>query len=106
LKPRAEVAWADVAGKIEAAEAKERIKQDAKAARDREIEAGHAEAAAVTRTLQGRVDELENLLASTLDKDPYLSFEQLKEAMPVARFQPPRHLSAAAPEPELACPSP
>jgi hypothetical protein len=66
LESRAKVAWAGVAAKVEAAEAKERVRQDVKAAAKRELQAGNEEAAAVTRTLQARVAELENLLASTL----------------------------------------
>ena len=106
LETQAEVAWARAAGKVEATEAKERIRQDEKAARERETEAGHAEAAAVTRALQGRVAELENLLESTLDEDPYLPFAQLKEPMPAARFRPPSHLTAETPRPELRLPEP
>jgi len=106
LESRAEVAWAGVAAKVEAAEAKERVRQDAKAAAERELQAGNEEAAAVTRTLQARVAELENLLASTLDADPYLTFGQLKEPAPVARFRPPPALATAASPPQLILPEP
>jgi restriction system protein len=61
---------------------------------------GHAEAETVTRALQARLTELETLLASTLDEDPYLSFDQLKEPMVVAEFRPPPELAAAAPAPQ------
>jgi restriction system protein len=106
LEARAEVAWAGVAGKVEAAEAREKAKQDEKAARERETAVGYAEAAAVTRTLQGRVAELENLLAATLDEDPYLPFDHLKEPAPAVPFRPPPHLAAATPAPELHLPEP
>lgn len=106
LESRAEVAWAGVAAKVEAAEAKERVRQDAKTAVERELQAGNEEAAAVTRTLQARVAELENLLTSTLDADPYLTFGQLKEPAPVARFRPPPALATGASPPQLILPEP
>jgi hypothetical protein len=77
LESRAEAAWIRQNVRIEAAEAKERTKQEEKAAREREVAAGHAEADAVTRALQARLTELETLLASTLGEDPYLPFEGL-----------------------------
>ncbi len=42
LETRAEAAWANMTAKVEAAEAKEKIKQEARATREREVEAGHA----------------------------------------------------------------
>jgi restriction system protein len=99
LESRAEAAWIRQNVKIEAAETKEKARQEEKAAREREVVAGQAEA--VTRVLQARLTELETLLASTLGEDPYLPFERLKEPMPQARFQPPPQLAESAPAPEL-----
>ena len=101
LESQAAAAWARQNAKIAAAEAKEKAKQEDKAAREREVAAGHAEAEAITQALQARLTELETLLASTLGEDPYLPFEQLKEPMPEARFQPPPQLAEPAPAPEL-----
>jgi restriction system protein len=101
LESRAEAAWIRQNAKIEATEAKEKARQEEKAAREREIAAGHAEAEAVTRSLQARLTELETLLASTLGEDPYLPFESLKEPMSQARFQPPPQLAVTFPAPEL-----
>lgn len=101
LESQAAAAWARQNAKIAAAEAKEKAKQEDKAAREREVAAGHAEAEAITQALQARLTELETLLASTRGEDPYLPFEQLKEPMPEARFQPPPQLAEPAPAPEL-----
>lgn len=101
LESQAAAAWARQNAKIAAAEAKEKAKQEDKAAREREVAAGRAEAEAITLALQARLTELETLLASTLGQDPYLPFEQLKEPMPEARFQPPPQLAEPAPAPEL-----
>jgi restriction system protein len=100
LEAQAAAAWARQNTKIAAAEATEKARQGEKAAREREVTAGHAEAEAATRTLQARLTELETLLASTLGEDPYLPFDRLKEPMPQARFQPPPHLALPAPAPE------
>jgi restriction system protein len=101
LESQAAAAWARQNAKIAAAEAKEKAKQEDKAAREREVAAGHAEAEAITQALQARLTELKTLLASTRGQDPYLTFEQLKEPMPEARFQPPPQLAEPAPAPEL-----
>ena len=106
LEFQAASAWAKANAKIAADEAQDKAKREEKAAREREVAAGHAEAEAATRTLQARLTELETLLASTLGEDPYLPFDRLKEPMPQARFQPPRHLAAPTPAPELTLPQP
>jgi len=106
LESQAALAWAKQNARLEADDAKAKARQADKEAREREIAAGHAEAEAVTRTLQARLTELETLLASTLGEDPYLPFEQLKEPMPQARFQPPPDLTTPAPAPELSLPPP
>ena len=85
LQFQAEAAWAREGAKIASANARGRAKQDRQAAREREVAAGHAEAEAVTRALQARLTELGTLLASTLDEDPYVPFDQLKE--PLQDFQ-------------------
>jgi restriction system protein len=104
LEAKADIAWAGVAAKASAAEARERVKLDARAARQAEVDAGNEEAEAVTRTLQSRVAELETLLAVTLDQDPYLPFDRLKEPAPRYRFEPPVHLAEAKPAPRLNLP--
>jgi hypothetical protein len=101
LESQASIAWAKQNAKFEAAEAKAKVTQKEKEAREREIAAGHAEAEAVTGTLQARLTELATLLASTLSEDPYLPFERLKEPVPKDRFQPPSSLAVPAPAPEL-----
>jgi restriction system protein len=101
LESQAAAAWAKENARIAAVEAKEKAKQDEKAAREREVAAGHAEAEAITQALQARLTELGTLLASTLGEDPYLPFERLKEPTPQARFQPPPQLAEPAPAPEL-----
>ncbi len=45
--------------------------------------------------------EPENLLASTLDEDPHLPFDRLKESLPTARFEPPAELAEEVPAPRL-----
>lgn len=101
LEAQAAAAWARQNAKLEVVEARDKAREEEKAAREREAAAGHAEAEAATRTLQARLTELETLLASTLGEDPYLPFDRLKEPMPRAQFQPPPHLAAPAPAPEL-----
>jgi len=106
LEAQAAAAWAKQNANIAAAEARDKTRREEKASREREVAMGHAEAEAATRTLQARLTELETLLASTLGEDPYLPFDRLKEPMPRARFQPPPHLAAAAPAPQLVLPAP
>lgn len=101
LESQAAAAWTRQNAKIATAEAKEKVRKDEKAAKEREIAAGHAEATAITQSLQARLTELATLLASTLGEDPYLPFERLKEPMPLVRFQPPPELAEPAPAPEL-----
>lgn len=99
------------AQKLEQRAFKDRAKEAAKAktvadrekatqAREAEIAAGHAEAEAATRTLQARLTELETLLVSTLEEDPYLAFEQLKEPMLLPEFHPPPELAVPGRQPE------
>jgi hypothetical protein len=45
--------------------AREKARQEQRGTREREIAEGHAEAEAVTRTLQGHLTELRTLLTST-----------------------------------------
>jgi restriction system protein len=99
LQMQADAAWAKEEAKIASANARERAKQDRQAAREREVAAGHAEAEAVTRALQVRLTELETLLASTLDEDPYVAFDQLKEPLILPEFRPPERLAVVAPAP-------
>jgi restriction system protein len=72
--------------------------------REREVAAGHAEAEAITESLQARLTELETLLGSMLGEDLYLPFERLKEPVPQARSQPPPELAEPARAPELDAP--
>jgi len=71
LEARAQLAWAKENAKTAAANAREKARQEQREAREREIAEGHAEAEAVTRTLQGHLTELRTLLTGTLDEDPY-----------------------------------
>jgi len=68
LEARAQLAWAKENAKMAAAEAREKARQEQREARKREIAEGHAEAEAVTRTLQGHLTELRTLLTGTLDE--------------------------------------
>lgn len=106
LESQAAAAWARENARITAREASEKAKRDAKTAEEREVAAGHAEAEAISQSLQTRLTELETLLASTLGEDPYLPFERLKEPAPRARFQPPPELAEPVPAPELNSPAP
>lgn len=106
LESQAAAAWARENARITAREASEKARRDAKAAEEREVAAGHAEADAITQSLQARLIELETLLASMLSSDPYLPFEQLKEPVPQARFQPPLELAEPTRAPELDAPVP
>jgi hypothetical protein len=49
LESQAAAAWTRENARIAAAEAREKTKQDEKAAREREVAAGHAEAEAITQ---------------------------------------------------------
>jgi restriction system protein len=106
LESQAAAAWARENAKITAMEAREKAKRDEKAAEQREVAAGHAEAEAITQSLQARLTELETLLASMLGEDPYLPFERLKEPASQSRFQPLPELAEPVSAPELAAPVP
>jgi restriction system protein len=99
LELQATLARAKADAKTSAAAARETLRQDKQTARENELAAGRAEAETVTRTLQARLDELENLLRSTLEEDPYLSFEQLKQPLDPLAFDPPADLVATEPPP-------
>jgi hypothetical protein len=111
LKSQAAAAWARENARITAREAGEKAERDAKTAEEREVAAGHAEAEAITQSLQARLTELETLLASMLSSDPYLPFDRLKEPAPQARFQSPPELAEPTrpprrsgwPAPEATC---
>ena len=75
------MAWARENAKTAAANAREKARQQQREAKDQEIAVGHAEAEAVTRTLQGRLTELDTLLAGTLHEDPYLPFVYFNAAL-------------------------
>jgi restriction system protein len=96
---RAAAARVKERAKETAARKREKEKADRQAAREREIAAGQAEAEAITRVQQTRVTELETLLLSTLDKDPYIDFERLKEPMAGMEFRPPEDLAKSSPVP-------
>jgi restriction system protein len=99
LEQQAFKARAKEAAKAKAVAEQERAKQDRLAAREAETAAGHAEAEAVTRTLQARLTELETLLVSTLEEDPYIAFEQLKEPLLLPEFHPLPELAMPGPRP-------
>ena len=90
LQQQASRAWANEAAKTAAAANRERDQRDRQAERDADIAAGHAEAEAVTRALQARLTELETLLVTALEENPYISFDQFKEPLDVPEFRPPR----------------
>ena len=79
LQMQATTAWAKEDAKAATRDRRERVRLEERAKREQEVAAGQAEAEAVTRALQARLTELETLLASTLEEDPYVPFEQLKE---------------------------
>ena len=106
LESQAAAAWARENARITAMEARNKARRDEKAAEEREVAAGHAEAEAITQSLQARLTELETLLASMLGEDPYLPFARLKEPAPQARFQPPPELAEPTRAPELDAPLP
>jgi restriction system protein len=106
LESQAAAAWARENTRITAREASDKARRDKQAAEERGVAAGHAEAEAITQSLQARLTELETLLASMLDEDPHLPFERLKEPAPQARFQPPPELTEPTRAPELAAPLP
>jgi restriction system protein len=54
---------------------------------------------APSRSVAGVLTELETLLASTLDEDPYVAFDQLKEPLILPEFRPPERLAVVAPAP-------
>lgn len=100
LQQQADRAWAREAAKVVRAESQGRARQERQAARDAEIAAGHAEAEAVTRALQGRLTELETLLVTALEENPYIAFEQFKEPLDLAEFRPPPELAVPGHRPE------
>lgn len=102
LAARAELAWAKEDAKTAAAKARELASQVQREARDREIADGHTEAEMVTRTLQGHLTELRILLTSTLDEDPYLSWDRFKEPLFVAKFKSPQQLATELSPPTVA----
>jgi exonuclease V gamma subunit len=73
LEARAQLAWAKENAKTAAADARDKARQKQREAREQEIAQGHAEAEAVTRTLQSHLTELRTLLTGTLDEDPFLT---------------------------------
>jgi restriction system protein len=95
LQRQAAIAWAKEDARNAAITAREKTRAD----REREIAEGHAEAEAVTRAFRARLTELDTLLASTLEEDPCLSFDQLREPSPVPDFQAPAELATAQPAP-------
>jgi restriction system protein len=100
LEARAQLAWAKEDAKTAAANAREKARQDQREAREQEIAEGHAEAEAVTRTLQGHLTELRTLLTGTLDEDPYLPWDRFKVPLLVAGFKPPQELAMELPAPQ------
>ena len=82
-----------------AVNAREKARQEQREAREREIAEGHAEAEAVTRTLQGHLTELRTLLMGTLNVDPYLPWNRFKVPMMAAEFKSPQRLAMELPPP-------
>ncbi|MGH3225088.1 MAG: hypothetical protein ACRDPY_41475, partial [Streptosporangiaceae bacterium] len=94
-----QLAWAKEDAKTATGHAREKTRQELREAREREAGEGHAEAEAVTRTLQGHLTELRTLLTGTLDEDPHLPWDRFKEPIFVAEFKPPPQLAAELPPP-------
>ena len=101
LEARAQLAWAKENAKTAAANAREKARQEQREVREQEIAAGHAEAEAVTRTLQANLTELRTLLTGTLDEDPYLPWDRFKEPLLLTKFKPPRELTTELPAPQV-----
>lgn len=101
LEARAQLAWAKENAKASAANAREKARQEQREARELEIAAGHAEAGAVTRTLQGNLTGLRTLLTGTLDEDPYLLWERFKEPLLLNEFKPSQELVVEPPAPQV-----
>ena len=91
LQMQATTAWAKEDAKAATRDRRERVRLEERAKREQEVAAGQAEAEAVTRALRARLTELETLLASTLEEDPYVAFEQLKNARRCRASRRPRN---------------
>jgi restriction system protein len=102
LEAKAQQAWAKEDFKVAAAEARDRARRERQEAREAEIAAGHAEAEAVTRTLQSHLTELRTLLSGALREDPYLSWDRFKVPVLTAEFRPPKGLAEELPSPREA----
>lgn len=100
LERQAVTAWAKESAKSAARQQREQAARDRQQARESELRAGLAEADAVTRTLQARITELETLLASTLNEDPFIPFSSLKEVWQPHDFHPPADLASPGRPPE------
>jgi restriction system protein len=99
LEAKAQSGWAKENAKMATANARDKARQEQREAREREIAEGHAEAEAVTRTLQGHLTELGTLLTGTLDEDPYMPWDRFKEPLLAAAFKPLERLATALPPP-------
>lgn len=102
LEETARAAWAKENAKMARANARDEARQTQRETRERELAEGHAEAEAVTRTLQSRLIELRSLLTGTLDEDPYLSWDRFKTAVMIPEFKPPKRLTSELPSPQMA----
>ncbi|HET9894586.1 MAG TPA: restriction endonuclease [Streptosporangiaceae bacterium] len=102
LEENARLAWARENTKTATAISRDRARQELRQAKEREVAEGHAQAEAVTRTLQGQLKELQTLLAGTLEEDPYLPWDRFKTPVLIAEFKPPKRLTAAPPPPDRA----
>jgi hypothetical protein len=100
VEAKTQQAWAKENAKVAAMSARDKARQAQREAREQEIADGHAEAEAVTRTLQGHLTELRTLLTGTLDEDPYLPWDRFKEPLLVGEFQPPNELATELPPPQ------
>jgi restriction system protein len=100
LEARAQLAWAKENTKTATANAREKARQEQRETREQEIAAGHMEAEAVTRTLQGNLTELRTLLMGTLDEDPYLPWGRFKEPSLLTEFKPSQQLATEQPAPQ------
>ncbi|MFI0447378.1 restriction endonuclease [Actinomadura sp. 6N118] len=88
------------AAKVAAQREREQAARDRQMAKENELAAGLAEAEAITRSLQAQITGMETLLTGTLDEDPYIPFEALKETLQTPGFHAPAHLADPAPSPD------
>ncbi len=79
---------------------REEIKRWEREEKERELQELHAEAEAITRRHEARIQELRTLLTACLDTDPYIPFDRFKEPFVDAKFDAPPALAQPVAEPQ------